>query len=417
MAESADELNPYLIACKQISRAAEILKLSASVTEFILRPRRVLIMNFPVRMDDGSVRVFEGFRAQHTDALGPAKGGIRFHPNVTLDEVKALSMWMTFKCGVVDLPFGGGKGGVVCDPRTLSHGELERLSRAYAEAASVILGPEIDIPAPDVYTTPEIMGWMMDTLSRLRGYNVPSAITGKPIVLGGSKGRDRATAQGCLYIVREYLRDRKIEPANARIVIQGFGNAGRTAATLLSELGCKIVAISDSKTGLHDPAGLNIKEACEAKDAGGLHLYGSSFMIDSKLALLCAGDVLIPAALENSITSENAPHIQCKAVVEAANGPTTPEADRILSSRGVQVIPDILANAGGVTVSYFEWVQNVTHSAWEETEVASRLEKRMIDAYHAVQKSAKAHGADLRTAAYLISVERLRDAIVARGWA
>ena len=411
-----ETLNPYLIAQKQVDAAAAKLQLPEHVTAILKKPKRVLCVSFPVRMDDGSIRVFDGFRSQHNDAVGPTKGGIRFHPGVTIDEVKALSMWMTFKCGVVGLPYGGGKGGVICDPREFSKGELERVSRGFMEAIADIVGPERDIPAPDVYTTPQVMGWMMDTFSRLRGYNSPGVITGKPLILGGSLGRTNATAQGCVYAIECAMADRGRPIEGATVAIQGFGNAGRIAARLLHDLGAKIVAVSDSRGGIYDPNGLNVDRAEELKDNAELTDYGPEYVISNSELLELPVDILIPAALENVITNENARNIKASIIAEAANGPTTPDADAILVANGITVIPDILANAGGVTVSYFEWVQNLMNHYWSEEEVLDKLKVNMVKSFNAVRDMSNEYKTDLRTAAYMISMKRVTDAMVARGW-
>ncbi|MDQ0062287.1 Glu/Leu/Phe/Val family dehydrogenase [Paenibacillus harenae] len=411
-----ETLNPYKIAQQQVDAAAALLQLPEHVTNILKHPKRVLSVSFPVRMDDGSIRVFEGYRSQHNDAIGPTKGGIRFHPEVTLDEVKALSMWMSFKCGVVGLPYGGGKGGVICDPRTMSKGELERVSRAFMEAIADFVGPDKDIPAPDVYTTPQIMGWMMDTYSRLSGKFSPGVITGKPLIVGGSKGRNEATAQGCVYTILAALKDKGLPVEGATAAIQGFGNAGRIAARLLSEAGCKIVAVSDSKGGIYNAAGLDVELIGQLKDTASIADYGKQYSISNEQLLELDVDILVPAALENVITAVNADRIQAKIIAEAANGPTTPEADRVLAAKGITVIPDVLANAGGVTVSYFEWVQNLMHYYWSEAEVLEKLETNMIQSYVAVRDLAAEHKTDLRTAAYMISIKRIAAAMEARGW-
>ncbi|MHA7965182.1 Glu/Leu/Phe/Val family dehydrogenase [Paenibacillus sp. CAU 1782] len=411
-----ENLNPYQIAQQQVDAAASLLQLPEEITGILKRPMRVLTVNFTARMDDGSIRVFEGYRSQHNDAIGPTKGGIRFHPDVTLDEVKALSMWMSFKCGVVGLPYGGGKGGVICDPRLHSKGELERISRAYMEAIADFVGPDKDIPAPDVYTNAQTMGWMMDTYSRLKGKYSPGVITGKPIILGGSKGRNEATAQGCVYTILAALEDMGLAPEDASVAVQGFGNAGRIAARLLSEAGCKIVAVSDSKGGIYLQDGLDIAEAERLKDEGALASYKGAEAISNEQIIGLNVDILVPAALENVITAANAHTVQAKIVAEAANGPTTPEGDRILAKKGTVVIPDVLANAGGVTVSYFEWVQNLMHYYWSEAEVLEKLENNMIHSYRAVRDLAKEFSVDLRTAAYMIAIKRISAAMQARGW-
>lgn len=411
-----ENLNPYQIAQQQVDAAASLLQLPEEITGILKRPMRVLTVNFTARMDDGSIRVFEGYRSQHNDAIGPTKGGIRFHPDVTLDEVKALSMWMSFKCGVVGLPYGGGKGGVICDPRLHSKGELERISRAYMEAIADFVGPDKDIPAPDVYTNAQTMGWMMDTYSRLKGRYSPGVITGKPIILGGSKGRNEATAQGCVYTILAALEDMGLAPEEASVAVQGFGNAGRIAARLLSQAGCKIVAVSDSKGGIYLQDGLDIEEAERLKDEGALASYKGAEAISNEQIIGLNVDILVPAALENVITASNAHTVQAKIVAEAANGPTTPEGDRILAKKGTVVIPDVLANAGGVTVSYFEWVQNLQHYYWSEAEVLEKLETNMIHSYRAVRDLAKEFSVDLRTAAYMIAIKRISSAMQARGW-
>jgi len=414
--QTLETLNPFEIVQKQIDVAASYLKLPEHVTAILKKPKRILTVSFPVKMDDGTVRVFDGYRSQHNDAIGPAKGGIRFHPDVTLDEVKALSMWMSFKCGVVGLPYGGGKGGVICDPRKMSKGELERVSRAFMEAIADFIGPDKDIPAPDVYTTPQIMGWMMDTYSRLKGVNSPGVITGKPLILGGSKGRNEATAQGCVYTILAALKELDLSPVGATVAVQGFGNAGRIAARLLTEQGCKVVAVSDSSGGIYDADGLDMERVYELKDNSSLSQYGAQYVISNEKLLELDVDILIPAALENVITGSNAENIRAKVVAEAANGPTTPDADVILKKKGVLVIPDILANAGGVTVSYFEWVQNLANFYWSEEEVLERLEKRMYASYEAVRSLSREHDTDLRTAAFMISIKRISEAMQARGW-
>nr|WP_132948768.1 Glu/Leu/Phe/Val dehydrogenase [Thermolongibacillus altinsuensis] len=411
-----ENLNPYEIVKKQIETAAAKLGLEPHIVEILKRPMRVLSVSFPVKMDDGTIRVFEGYRSQHTDVLGPTKGGIRFHPDVTLDEVKALSMWMSFKCGVVGLPYGGGKGGVVCDPRTLSPGELERVSRGFIEAISQIIGPDKDIPAPDVYTNPQIMGWMMDTYSRIKQSFSPGVITGKPLIIGGSKGRNEATARGCVITIQEAMKKLGLPLKDATVAIQGFGNAGRIASRLLSELGCKIVAVSDSNGAIYDPNGLDIAKVEYLKDHGSLLDYGVEYQIDHSALLELKVDILIPAALENAITSKNADQVQAKIIAEAANGPVSPEADRILAEKNILVIPDILANAGGVTVSYFEWVQNLMNYYWSEEEVNKKLADIMVNSFHAVYEAAQEYGTDLRTAAYIISLKRITEAMRARGW-
>lgn len=411
-----ENTNPYDIVKQQIDRAAQLLGVDDGIVNILKKPARVLSVSFPVKMDDGSIRVFEGFRSQHNDALGPTKGGIRFHPDVTMDEVKALSMWMTFKCSVIGLPFGGGKGGVVCDPRELSKAELQRVSRGYIEAISSLIGPDKDIPAPDVYTNPQVMGWMVDSFSRLNGAFSPSVITGKPLILGGSEGRNEATARGCVYTIVEAMNDLNKPMENATVAVQGFGNAGRIAAKLLHELGCRIVAVSDSQGAVYDPDGLELEPLEQCKDSGTVRQYPAPYTIELEELLELDVDILIPAAMENSITSQNAPRVKATIVAEAANGPTTPEADRILSENDVLVIPDILANAGGVTVSYFEWVQNLMNYYWKEEEVNEKLRDMMVTAYRKVVKAAKEYDTDLRTGAFIVSLQHIIEAMIARGW-
>ncbi|NGQ94353.1 Glu/Leu/Phe/Val dehydrogenase [Brevibacillus sp. SYP-B805] len=412
----SETLNPYDIAKKQIETAADKLRLDSHIVEILKKPMRVLSVSFPVKMDDGTIRVFEGYRSQHNDAIGPTKGGIRFHPNVTLDEVKALSMLMSFKCGVVGLPYGGAKGGVICDPRNLSPGELERISRGFIEAIAQIIGPDKDIPAPDVYTNSQVMGWMMDTFSRLNKSFSPGVITGKPLILGGSKGRTEATARGCVITIREAMKELGRPLQDATVAIQGFGNVGRHTAKLLSGLGCKIVAVSDSKGAVLDPDGLDITKVERLKDQGSILDYGADYQIDPQALLELDVDILVPAAMENSITAENADRIKARIIAEGANGPITPDADQILAANQIWVIPDILANAGGVTVSYFEWVQNLMNYYWSEEEVNVKLSEVMVRSFHAVIQAANTYKTDLRTAAYMISLQRIVDAMKARGW-
>lgn len=408
--------NPFLTAQEQIETAAQKLNLKPHVTEILKYPKRVLKVTFPVKMDDGTIRVFEGFRSQHNDAIGPTKGGIRFHPDVNEDEVKALSMWMTFKSGVVGLPLGGGKGGVIVDPSELSQSELERLSRAFFEAIAQIVGPDKDIPAPDVYTNSQMMGWMMDTFSRLNGSFSPGVITGKPLIIGGSKGRGEATARGLVFTVIEAMKQLQKPLTNATVAIQGFGNAGRNIAEILYGMGSKIVAVSDSKGAIYDAKGLDVERLIKLKEQGNMHDYGTEYQIDPEELLELDVDILVPAALENVITIDNAHRIRASIVAEAANGPTLPEADQILFKNGVLVIPDILANAGGVTVSYFEGVQNAMNYYWSEEEVNCKLETIMVDAYHQVSELADQYQTDLRTAAYMKSIKRVVEAMEARGW-
>ena len=414
-----ESLNPYEIVQVQIDQAGKKLGISKDVLNILKKPKRVLYVSFPVKMDDGSVRVFEGFRSQHNDAMGPTKGGIRFHPEVTMDEVKALSMWMSFKCAVTNVPYGGGKGGVICNPREFSKGEIERISRGFMEAIADIVGPEKDIPAPDVYTNAQTMGWMMDTYSRLKGQFSPGIITGKPLSVGGSKGRNEATARGCVFVIEQAMKNLNKPLQGATAAIQGFGNAGRIVADLLAEKGCKIVAISDTSGAIYQKDGLNLQEVKSLKDdkkSKITDLPKAQILENPEELLELDVDILVPAALENVITRKNADRIQADIVAEAANGPTTPKADEVLFKKGIHLIPDILANAGGVIVSYFEWVQNLMHYYWSEEEVNSKLQEIIVRSYNEVYDLAKEEKTDLRTAAYMVSIKRIADAIEARGW-
>jgi glutamate dehydrogenase (NAD(P)+) len=411
--------NPFAIAQYQFDVAASLLNLDSRLRAVLREPVRELHVSLPIRMDDGDVRVFKGFRVQYNDARGPAKGGIRFHPDETIDTVRALAAWMTWKTAVMDLPLGGGKGGIICNPKKLSERELERLSRAYIDAIAWIIGPERDIPAPDVYTTPQIMGWMMDEFSKLRGYTAPGAITGKPLSLWGSLGRDDATARGAWYTIREAARVLGIELSKARVAIQGFGNAGTFSASLGQDLfGCKVVAVSDSQGGTFNPNGIAYADISGHKHATGSVVgFPKGQAISNSDLLEIDVDILIPAAMENQITESNASRIKARIVAEAANGPTTPEADRILHERQVFVIPDFLCNAGGVTVSYFEWVQNQRGMPWELEDVHRRLDRKMTRAFEEVLQSSRAHRVDMRTGAYCVAVSRVAEATRARGWA
>ncbi|MFO7151777.1 MAG: Glu/Leu/Phe/Val dehydrogenase [Bacillota bacterium] len=413
----AETLNPFEIVQKQIKTACDKLGLEESVYEILKEPERVMEVSIPVRMDNGSIKTFIGYRSQHSTALGPAKGGVRFHPDVTMDEVKALSAWMTFKCAVVGIPYGGGKGGVRCNPKELSQSELERLSRGYFRAISPIIGPEKDIPAPDVYTNAQVMAWFMDEFSQLKGYYTPGVVTGKPIVLGGSLGRNEATARGVTINIREAAKKIGLDLKKATVAIQGFGNAGSVAARLLHELGCKIVAVNDSQGAAYNPDGLDpiaVKEY-KKKNKTVKGFPGSKDISGAELLELDV-DILVPAALENVITSSNAANIKAKIVGEAANGPTTPEADEILYKKGVLVIPDILCNSGGVTVSYFEWVQNLMNFYWTEEEVNSRLEQIMVKAFNEVFDLHKEYKVNMREAAYMLAIKRIAEALKLRGW-
>lgn len=399
-----------------IRRALEKLGYSEEVYELLKEPLRMLTVKIPVRMDDGSVKVFTGYRAQHNDAVGPTKGGIRFHPDVTEKEVKALSIWMSLKCGIVDLPYGGGKGGIVCDPRTMSFRELERLSRGYVRAVSQIVGPTKDIPAPDVFTNSQIMAWMMDEYSRIDEFNNPGFITGKPIVLGGSHGRESATAKGVTICIEEAAKKRGIDLEGARVVVQGFGNAGSFLSKFLHEAGAKVVGISDAYGALYDPEGLDIDYLLDRRDSFGTvtTLFKNTITNKELLELEC--DILVPAAVQNQITKENAHNIKADIIVEAANGPTTMEATNILTERGKLLVPDVLASAGGVTVSYFEWVQNNQGYYWPEEEVEEKLNKVMRKAFETIYNTAQTRKVNMRLAAYMVGVRKMAEASRYRGW-
>lgn len=411
-------LNPFEIVREQLEECARIMDLDPNAYRMLQVPAREIRVSLPVRMDDGSVQVFQGFRVQYNDARGPTKGGIRFHPEETIDTIRALAAWMTWKCAVMDLPLGGAKGGVICDPKKMSPGELERLSRAYIQALYSCIGPDKDIPAPDVYTNPQIMAWMMDEYSRIAGKNQFGVITGKPLSLGGSRGRDKATAWGGMITIREAARVLGIDLSRATVAIQGYGNAGYNAAVLVRSLfGSTVVAVSDSQGGVLNPRGIDPEEAQQCKRATGsvVNLSGVQRISNEDLLELEV-DILIPAALENVITEENAPRIRARIVAELANGPTTPEADKILHKRGVHVIPDFLCNAGGVTVSYFEMVQNFYMYYWEEEEVLRRLDRKMTLAYHTVLETAQKCSVNMRQAAYVTAVSRIVEAMKLRGW-
>ena len=399
-----------------IHKALEKLGYPEEVYELLKEPLRLLTVKIPVRMDDGSVKVFTGYRAQHNDAVGPTKGGIRFHPDVTEREIKALSIWMSLKCGIVDLPFGGGKGGIVCDPRNMSFRELEKLSRGYVRAISQFVGPTKDIPAPDVFTNSQIMAWMMDEFSQIDGFNSPGFITGKPLVLGGSHGRESATAKGVTICINEAAKKRGIEIKDARVVIQGFGNAGSFLAKFMHDAGAKVVGISDAYGALYDPEGLDIDYLLDRRDSFGTvtKLFKNTISNKELLELDC--DILVPAAIENQITEENANDIKAKIVVEAANGPSTIEGTEILTNRGILLVPDVLASAGGVTVSYFEWVQNNQGYYWTEEEVDEKLEKILVKSFNNIYDLSQSRRVDMRLAAYMIGVRKMAEASRFRGW-
>ena len=412
------ELNPFKIAQKQLDTAAATLGLDEATHQLLRWPQRELQVSFPVRMDDGSVRVFHGYRVQYNGARGPTKGGLRWHPDETIDTVRALSAWMTWKCAVVDLPLGGGKGGVTCNPKELSTGEKERLARAYIRAVGRFLSETRDVPAPDVYTTPEIMAWMMDEYELIIGEHAPGVITGKPIALGGSAGRGDATARGGIYVTREAAKKLGLDLAGKPMAIQGFGNAGQHAALLGAELlGLKVVAASDSQGGVYNAKGIDARALVDHKlRTGGLSGFPGAESISNEKLLELDVAVLFPAALENVITDANASRIKAKIVCELANGPTTPEADAILYKNKVFVIPDFLANAGGVTVSYFEQVQNAYNYYWNLELVYSRLDEKMTKAFSDVYAMHERHSVNMREAAYLVSVSRVAEACKLRGW-
>lgn len=411
---------------KQLSKAMKHYKISNDTKAILEKPKEELSISIPLRMDDGTLKVFQGYRVRYNDSLGPTKGGIRYHPNVSLDEVKALSFWMTFKCAVAGLPYGGGKGGIIVDPKSLSKKELERLSRAYIAGIFDIIGPDRDIPAPDVYTNSMIMGWMADEYGKITRKYQPALITGKPLSMGGSLGRDEATARGGYFIIKELTKKKGWNESKTTIAVQGFGNAGYTIAKLLSDDGFQVVAVSDSKGGIHAKKGkLNINEIMKIKKEKGMiddsYFKGSVtddsayVKISNEELLELEVDILIPAALENQITKVNADKVKAKFIVELANGPTTPEADEILEKKKIMVVPDILANSGGVTVSYFEWVQNKQGYYWTLEEVRSKLKEKIVPAFNDIYKIMEEHKIDMRTAAYIYALKRINQAIEDKG--
>jgi glutamate dehydrogenase/leucine dehydrogenase len=408
--------NAYDVALENFDTAADVMELDKDTREMIKYPERALTVSIPVRMDDGHIHRFEGFRVQHSTARGPAKGGIRFHPQVTLDEVKALATWMTWKCAVVNIPFGGGKGGVTCDPKQMSRGELERMTRRYTSGILPLIGPEQDIPAPDVYTNPQTMAWIMDTFSMTKGYSIPGVVTGKPLSLGGSLGRNEATGRGVFYTLESACQHLKMNLKGSSVVVQGFGNAGSVAAQLLHEAGAKIIAVSDSTGCVHNKNGLNVPELIHMKGlCGHVQRFPESEPLQAHELLALDCDVLIPAALENTIHAENAGAVNARIVAEAANGPVTPAADRILEGKGTFVIPDILCNAGGVTVSYFEWVQDEQHLFWEAQDIYNRLERVMKTSFRDVLKIHLERKVPMRIAANILGIGRVAEAVQIRG--
>jgi len=412
----AAAINAWEVAQRQFDLAADRLNLDPGLRRVLREPRRELTVHFPVKMDDGSVQVFTGYRVQHNLGRGPAKGGIRYHQDVTLDEVKALAMWMTWKCAVVGIPYGGGKGGVFVDPKKLSAKEVEALTRRFTTEIEVLIGPERDIPAPDVNTNAQVMAWMMDTYSMHQGYTVPGVVTGKPISLGGSEGRTEATARGTVFCVVEAANHLGIDLRRATVAIQGFGNAGSIAAKLMRQEGSTVLAVSDSTGGIHNSNGIDIDRVIAwKKEHATVQGFPGSIDISNSQVLEIECDVLIPAALENQITARNASRIRAKIVAEAANGPTTPDADEELFRRGVFMIPDILCNAGGVTVSYFEWVQDLNRDHWSESIVNAKLKDIMVRAFGETLAISRREECDMRTAAYLLAVERVANATSMRG--
>jgi len=409
-------LNPYHMAVQQFEAAADKINLSEDMREILRQPKRELTVNFPVRLDNGRVKTFTGYRVQHNVNRGPAKGGIRYGPDVTLDEVKALAMWMTWKCAVVSIPFGGAKGGVICDPKQMSPSELERLTRRYATEISIVIGPHSDIPAPDVNTNAQVMGWIMDTYSMHEGYSIPAVVTGKPLSIGGSEGRNDATATGVLFVTRQAAKRIGMPLQGARVSIQGYGNAGSIAARLFHNEGCKVVAVSDTRGGIYNESGLDPATVLRFKQERGSvvnYPHAQNIGVQDVLEVPC--DILIPAATEGVITPRNAGRVQASIIAEAANGPTTPEADEILFKKGALVIPDILANAGGVTVSYFEWVQDLQSFFWGVEEITKKLEMIMNRAFAAVVDKADQFSCDMRLAANMLAISRVAEATQVRG--
>ncbi|MBU8598608.1 NAD-specific glutamate dehydrogenase RocG [Niallia circulans] len=411
------QLDLFQSTQKIIKEAVGYLGYPDGMYELLKEPIRMLTVRIPIRMDNGKTKVFTGYRAQHNDAVGPTKGGVRFHPEVNETEVKALSMWMSLKAGIVDLPYGGGKGGIICDPRVMSLGEIERLSRGYVRAISQIVGPTKDIPAPDVFTNAQIMAWMMDEYSHIREFDSPGFITGKPLVLGGSHGRETATAKGVTICIEEAARKTGLELKDARIIIQGFGNAGSFLAKFLKEKGARIVGISDAHGALYNVGGLDIDYLLERRDRFGSVTNLFHNRISNKELLEKECDILVPAAIANQLTADNAANIQASIIVEAANGPTTWEATEILSKRGILIIPDVLASAGGVTVSYFEWVQNNQGFYWTKEEVTDRMRDVLITSMNKVFATAEKHQVNMRLASYIVGIRKTAEAAHFRGWA
>ena len=409
-------INPFDMAVTQLTSVAKLIDLDPNVLEILKKPKREIIVHLPVKMDDGSIKVFTGYRVQHNDARGPYKGGIRYHPNVTLDEVRALAMWMTWKTAVMNLPYGGAKGGITCNPLEMSKGELERLTRRYTYAIREFIHPYIDIPAPDVYTNEQIMAWIMDTYSALAGRNEPGVVTAKPIELQGSEGRTEATGFGVMVTAREAIKKLGLNNSEITVAVQGYGNVSYWAAYYAHKWGYKLVAASDSKGGIYNPDGINPVDLLKHKrETSSVINYPKARNISNEELLELSVTVLVPGAIEEVITEKNADNIRAKIISEGANGPTTPKADKILFEKGILVIPDILANAGGVTTSYLEWVQNLMRYYWSKEEVLSKLEKRMVDAFEGVYRISREKNIDMRSAAYIIAVSRVAKAIELRG--
>ncbi len=413
-----ENLDPFEIALEQLNKAAKVMKLDKQALSLLSSPKAILEVSIPVRMDNGETKVFKGFRVRYNNARGPAKGGIRFHPEETLSTVKALSAWMTWKTAITNLPLGGGKGGIICDPKSMSEGEIERLSRGYIRAVADFVGPEIDVPAPDVYTTPQIMAWMMDEYETIVRRSAPGVITGKPLENWGSLGRGDATARGGMYVLREAASTVNMDLGKAKAAIQGFGNAGQFALKLITEMyKTKVVAVSDTKGGIYLESGIDYNKLLEhKKKTGTVQNFPGAKNITNEELLELGVDILIPAAIENQLRSDNAGKVKAKVILELANGPTTPDADDIFHKNKILVLPDFLSNAGGVTVSYFEWVQNQEGYYWTEEEVHEKLDRKMTEATHAVLEAAKSYNVDPRTAAYTVSVKRVADAMKYRGW-
>jgi glutamate dehydrogenase (NAD(P)+) len=413
----SEKINPFEVALTQLEEASKILNLEKGMLEILSNPKRILTVSIPTRMDDGSIKVFTGYRSQHNDARGPHKGGIRYHPDVTLDEVKALSMWMTWKCAIANIPYGGGKGGIICNPKQMSENELERMTRRFAYLIADIIGPYRDIPAPDVYTGGKEMAWIMDTYSALKGnYVQPEVITGKPIAIGGSLGRNEATGRGLAYTVREAAKKMEIDMKQATFVVQGFGNAGQFSSKLVEEQGAKMIAASDSQGSIIKTDGISVDTLMKFKrETGSIVGFEDAKSITNDELLETECTILIPAALENQITKNNADKIKTQIIAEAANGPTTPEADEILFKKDILVIPDVLANGGGVTVSYFEWLQNLRRDYWTEEEVNKRLDINITKSFYDVYDTHTKYKVDMRKAATLLAVKRVVEAINIRG--